>query len=217
MVLHARVNEGLSQTPAPGRRPSLEEKSHLCSLPRRHRNHVLFDMVPFLWSLPTNVNVSLCTNITKVWRGFCAAAAMAATCTGEVSVAESKWVHLCCFLGVCVTANAPGSEIIGLRIGNAAKHSRSKKKKTCWKTSPAMMGALYCKSTFVHLSVRRGVRWLVTQQSNCKSFKCTCSSSMCFQREKHNLMRQNSPQKGNKCSNVCLIQVLLTVFSCGDD
>lgn len=80
-----------------------------------------------------------------------------------------------------------------------------------------MMSALYCKSTFVHLSVRQRVCRLVTPQSNCKSFKCTCFSIVCFQREKHKLMRQNSPQNGNKCLNVCLIQALLTVFSCGDD
>lgn len=125
MVLHARVNEGLSQTPAPGRRPSLEEKSHLCSLPRRHRNHVLFDMVPFLWSLPTNVNVSLCTNITKVWRGFRAAAAMAmaVTCKGEVSVAESKWVHLCCFLG---TGGVGNSKRAGVRNNGTSDWKCSK-------------------------------------------------------------------------------------------
>lgn len=70
MVSHARVNDGLSQTPAPSRRPSLEEKSHPWSLPRHHRNHILFDNVPLLWSLSKKVNVSLRTILRKVWREF---------------------------------------------------------------------------------------------------------------------------------------------------
>lgn len=34
---------------------------------------------------------------------------------------------------VWVKANTPGSEIMGLRSGNAAKHGKIKKKKKCWK------------------------------------------------------------------------------------
>lgn len=68
-------------------------------------------MVPFLWSLPTNANVSLCKKPQKGLEQL-----------GFICVAFLEQA-------VCVTANAPVSEMMGLPGGNAAKRSKSFKKK----------------------------------------------------------------------------------------
>lgn len=199
MVSHARVNDGLSQTPAPGRRPSLEEKSHPWSLPRRHRSHVLFDMVPLLWSLPTIANVSFWTNLREVWKGFRAAG----YADLEVSVKERKCVHLCCFLGHGMRNNKISGWGCWIKCG--------KLKKNCRNMSPAIMGALYCIYSGLHLFIylsngECALQWPSSQ--TVKALSALVLPACDFRVEKHKLIVQNSPQKWNKCSNLCLIHTL---------
>lgn len=73
------------------------------------------------------------------------------------------------------------------------------------------------KSTFVHLSVRRGVRWLATQQSNCKGFECTCSSSVCFRRENTTWWSRTRHRRGTNVQISASSGHYVTVLFCADD
>lgn len=139
MVSHARVNEGLSQGPAPGRRPLLEEKPHHWRFPRRHGNLILFDMVP-MEMFPEAA--------TRVVRGG-----------GVGSVAESKRVHSRRCLGTRSMGDGVHSGVGNHRSSwweRSAKRSKLGQKKIKVASNYGCSLLPLFKSAIVHLSIRGG-------------------------------------------------------------
>lgn len=77
--------------------------------------------------------------------------------------------------------------------------------------SPAIMGALFCIYSGLHLFIylsngECALQWPSSQ--TVKALSALVLPACDFRVEKHKLIMQNSPQKGSKCSNLCLIHSL---------